>query len=98
MISGRPCVSCYHSNREVAIGRNRKGARPKLTDRLHPISLRIMAGDKVRAVQFASVVDLPEAMILATHNASGPIVFGRPGVRWLSATAEQVVGNVDEAA
>ena len=82
MIAGRLCVSCYNRDREVAIGCDRKGSRPGLTDRLHAVSLCVTDGSKVRTICYASVLDLPEAMIAATRTATRPLIFSLPVPRW----------------
>ena len=63
LIKGDLCVSCYNRQREVRIGRDRKGARPGLTDRLHTVQVRVRRGKKSELVRFDGVTGLPEVML-----------------------------------
>ncbi len=42
LINGRFCISCYNRNREALVGKNAKGSRPALCDRLHPVSVAVV--------------------------------------------------------
>lgn len=77
LINGLHCVSCYNRNREAQLGRNGKGAAPKLTRRLHAETLAVVGDTAVRVERASSVVSVVEAMILAAKKARGRIAFGR---------------------
>ena len=77
MIANRLCVSCYNREREVQIGKNRKGGRPRLTDILHSARLVAIDAGSPRIVLHSTVTGLPEAMIAMARSATGVIAFGR---------------------
>jgi len=77
LIRGRLCVSCYNREREVKVGRNGKGGRPLLTDRLKPVSVAITTEDGVtRIVTAESATGAVEIMVQAAKTAKGRLVFG----------------------
>lgn len=78
LIHDRLCVSCYNREREVRIGRDRKGNRPGLTDRLHGVSLAITDATGTTRIRQVEVVSCVEAMIAAARKATGWMAFGRP--------------------
>lgn len=80
MIQGEFCVSCYNRDREVQIGRDRKGARPKLADRLHPIATRVRRDGRAAVVRMERVIGLPEVMLRLAKTERGSLAIGRPGV------------------
>ena len=78
LIHKRLCISCYNREREVRIGRNAKGGRPHLTDRLGGVAIAVtdcIGATRVRAVEAVSAA---EAMIAAARKATGWLAFGRP--------------------
>lgn len=76
MVGGLLCISCYNRHREALRGRNAKGTRPGLADRLHTVRLEV-AG---RPVRVEAVTGRVEAMLALGKRqvAPGPIAFGRP--------------------
>lgn len=72
------CISCYNRAREVRVGRDCKGNRPGLTDRLHGIAIAVMDAAGTREVQAASVTSPGELMIAAARKATGWMMFTRP--------------------
>lgn len=79
LINGQHCVSCYNRQREVLIGRNRKGTAPKkLLGMLHPEVLAVagQAGTEATVHLAASVASRVEAMLMLARKATGPICFG----------------------
>jgi len=83
MINGRFCPSCDMRHREALAGRNRKGTRPQLCDRLHVQRLTVVDGAGPRVVEQDHVVDLVELLIVHARVATGAVIFGRSGaVAW----------------
>ncbi len=78
MIGGELCVSCYNRAREVRIGRNAKGGRPLLTDRLHTRRLVVIEGSSDRLIDRQYATGLPEVMIAVARRATKPVAFCRP--------------------
>jgi hypothetical protein len=76
------CVSCYNRHREVLIGRNAKGNRPLLADKLHPHRLVLIKRGSVRIVRTPIVTGVPEAMLSMAKAAGGAVAFGRRRVSW----------------
>lgn len=80
-IGNRLCVSCYNRDREVLAGRNGKGNRPGLTDRLHTVNLAIATRGLVKRVTFERVTGRVEATLAAARQAGGCIIIGLPPLR-----------------
>ena len=78
IIGNHFCVSCYNRDREVLAGRNGKGSRPALTDRLHAVNLTIVENGVAKVVTFDRVTSRVEAVLCAAKRARGPIVIGLP--------------------
>jgi hypothetical protein len=76
IIGGLFCISCYNRHLEVLRGRNGKGTRPRLTDRLHSVRLAVSGAP----VQLERVTGRVEAMVTLgkRHAAPGALAFGRP--------------------
>ena len=74
----RYCPSCWNRSREVRIGRNAKGSRPRL--QFHTIGLAVARDGAAQREHVADVVSTVEAMMILAKTAAGPIAFGRPGV------------------
>lgn len=77
---GRYCISCYNRNREAQIGRNGKGTRPGLADRLHTVRLTVGNGGSARTISFEHVTGRLEAMMISAKASTGPVYLGR--ARW----------------
>jgi hypothetical protein len=83
LIHGRLCVGCYNRDREAVAGKNAKGGRPQLCDRLHVERLAVIDSAAPRIVQQDRVVDLVELIIVHARAATGALAFGRSGaVAW----------------
>ena len=81
LIHGRLCVSCYNREREVRIGKNRKGQPPrKLPGQLHGVGIVIT--DSTGATRIRQIVATcpVEVMIGAAQRARGWLAFSRPAV------------------
>lgn len=74
------CVSCYNREREYLIGRNARGATPKMHPRLYPLELRILAGDLVETVRIERAVNSGELVVAALRDMSKQVTFGFRGV------------------
>lgn len=83
LINQRFCPSCDLRQREVVAGKNRKGTRPGLCDRLHSQRVAVVEGGVERVVQQDQVLDLLELIIVHARTATGAMVFARsPAVAW----------------
>lgn len=78
LIRGRHCISCYNRHREVKAGRDRKGNRPGLTDRLRRISVAVTAGAETRILSEHRTLGAWEVMIPHARAAAGRVAFGPP--------------------
>lgn len=78
------CVSCYNRHREAMAGRNAKGGRPQLMDRLGTETL-VIAG---AIFTIAAVASRSEAALVAARRAGKPIIIGVPPLRLASAEGQ----------
>ena len=76
IIHGRLCVSCYNREREVRVGRNRKGGVPRLAARLHRVRIAVTDGAGHARVVERDAVDLAEMLISTAQAATGPVTIG----------------------
>ena len=76
LIGGRLCISCYNRDREALVGRDAKGNRPKLCDRIHDECLIVIGNGDARKVDVSRVLGAAEAMIRVAREAKAPISFG----------------------
>lgn len=82
MIRGELCVSCYNRDREVTVGRNAKGHRPQLADKLHTFHLVVIQGGLSNVVHRPRVTGAPEAMVSLAKQIGQSVAFGRRRVYW----------------
>jgi len=75
IIAGRLCISCYNRQREVNVGRNRKGTRPRLTDVLHTETFAVVTSAGIRVAKAEAVTGILEAMLACARAATGPVAF-----------------------
>ena len=80
IIGERFCVSCYNRHREALVGRNAKGTRPRLADRLHTVRLAVGNGESAEPMVFEQVTGWVEALVAAAKRSSGPVFLGRPAL------------------
>ena len=74
------CPSCYNRNREVRIGRNRKGAFPvKTAARLRMVSVVVARGDDV-TVEERQASGVEEVILATAKTARGPMSWSSPSV------------------
>ncbi len=78
MIRDRLCISCANRDYEVHRGRDRKGNRPGLTDRLYGVTVSIIDAGGARELRAPSAVSPTETMIAAARKAGGWLAFTRP--------------------
>lgn len=78
LINGHLCVSCYNRDREAARGRNAKGGMPRLTAKLHDVTLLVVEEGAVRRETLDRITGSQEAMIMLAKRARRPIAFVRP--------------------
>jgi hypothetical protein len=76
LIGGSLCVSCYNRDREAAIGRDRKGHRPRLADHLHYIAISLVQGDTTASLQADRALSATEILVAAAKHATGIMSFG----------------------
>ena len=78
IIGGKLCVSCWNRQREVRVGKNRKGTAPKLLpSKLCSVTLRIIDSEGSRVETFTNVTGPEEVMAVVARQATGPVAFGR---------------------
>lgn len=77
LIKGILCVSCYNRHLEAAKGKNAKGGRPQLLDRLHSEIVVVVEGQAERRVKRDAVVGPAEVIVSLAKLASAPMAFGR---------------------
>jgi hypothetical protein len=82
LIHSRLCISCYNRHREALAGKNAKGGRPLLCDKLHVQRVAVSDGRVERIVRQNNVVDAPEVMFLLAKSARAVMSFGRRRVTW----------------
>lgn len=70
------CISCYNRQREAERGRNAKGSRPRLCDKLFIPRVAVDRDGAVRIVEGAPSVSLAEFMIRVARRAEAPTYFG----------------------
>jgi hypothetical protein len=81
MIRNRTCVSCYNRDRELKVGRNRRGNKPvevmARAPRVHRMAVSI---DGEVSLVSEPATSLKELMIQTLRTARGEVLFGRaPG-------------------
>ena len=76
LINERLCVSCYNRDREALVGRDAKGNRPALCDRVHDARFVVIGDGRDREVSVCRVLDAAEAMRRVARDAKAPILFG----------------------
>jgi hypothetical protein len=78
MIAGSLCVSCYNRDREAAVGRDRKGHRPRLADQIHAARIVVIRDGTATPTHFNRVLNAAEALVATAKSATGPLLFGWP--------------------
>lgn len=78
LIAGRLCVGCYNRQREVVVGRNRKGGHPIEHPPLWSLELLVLRGGDTERAQIDGVVGLAEAVVTAARTAGVTAVSLRP--------------------
>jgi hypothetical protein len=76
LIHGDKCISCYNRHCEALRGRNAKGNRPQLCDRLHTQQIAVVEGGRVRSITQPMVTSPSEVMINAIKNCRSAMAFG----------------------
>lgn len=75
-------VSVYNRRCEALRGRNARGSRPRICNRLHHITLAVIDESAVTIKEFGPLLSPLEALLNAARTATGAtIAIGRPGVR-----------------
>ena len=73
IVGGKLCVSCYNRQREVKVGKNRKGNPPReLPKLLCSMTLEIADDNGVRLQTFENVTFFGECLIQIAKTATGP--------------------------
>ncbi len=81
LINSRLCIGCYNRHGEVLSGRDRKGNRPHLTDRLWTARVAVHDGGLPRLVETPLVTGYVEVMVHAAKHARGSMAFGAAPLR-----------------
>ena len=76
LIKERHCISCYNRDQEALRGRDAKGRRPALIDRLHTETLAVTGDGPERRVRIDHVLGPVEAMLRLARDAKAPVAFG----------------------
>jgi len=71
LINGHLCITCYNRQLDVVRGFNRRGNRPGLADRLHPVTMMVR-GARLRQVRFELVLGNEEAIHRVAMVTPGP--------------------------
>lgn len=87
IIAGALCISCQNRHYEALKGRDAKGHRPRLADRLHVERLAVIEGGETRLAEAERVLSAGEVMVLEAKKATGPLAFTRPRPPWLPTLA-----------
>lgn len=77
LIKGSLCISCYNAHLDVLRGHNRRGNRPGLADKLHPVTLWVR-GATLTQLRFDLVLGTAEAMARAAMQTPGPFIVTPP--------------------
>ena len=80
-INGLFCISCYNRDREARIGRNAKGTRPQLCDKLHTAHIVVATSAGITVATLPRVARRTEAMALLARESTQPMAFGVPPIR-----------------
>lgn len=80
------CPSCDARQREAVRGRNAKGNPPAIGKILHTESVVFSVGMVSKIITRPMVISLPEVMLHAAKNASGPAAFSRRRLIWPALT------------
>ncbi len=75
------CVSCWNREREMLIGRNAKGAPPKMHPPLHAASIRVLAGDEIKVFSTPHCVSTTELIVRALRDCRKRVLFSFAGVK-----------------
>jgi hypothetical protein len=73
------CVSCWNREREWIIGKNAKGAIPRMHPPLHSSSIRVMAGDEVKTFSTKHCASTKELVVRALRDCRKRVLFSFAG-------------------
>lgn len=79
LIWNRLCASCDARAGEAKRGRNGKGTRPGLLDRLTVRTIRVQS-TQAASLHRLTVVSLTEALVATARATTVPLIIGRPGI------------------
>ncbi len=82
LILGRHCVSCFNRQAEVRRGRNSKGGRPRLADRLRSVTVAVARAGSVDLLTADDVIGPAELMVRVARTATSRVAFGPPAQAW----------------
>lgn len=75
LVGNDKCVSCWNREREYLLGRNAKGAEPKLHPRLVRLEATVMIGKRVATVKRERAVDMTEVVVARLRDESKRVLF-----------------------
>lgn len=75
LVGGHICVSCWNREREYLIGRNAKGAAPKLHPPIYQAAARVLAGDQLKTVKIARCTSPDEVVVKVLRDEAKRVLF-----------------------
>lgn len=75
MVGQHLCVSCWNREREFLLGRNARGAEPKLHPPLYRIQVLARVGERVKTLRRERCVDTDEVIIATLRDESKRVLF-----------------------
>lgn len=75
LVRGQICVSCWNREREWLIGKNAKGAAPRMHPPLYQSRIKVMIGDAVKTLSLKLCVSTEEAVVLALRDNRKQVLF-----------------------
>jgi len=87
LVGNRRCISCYNRERELRVGRNRRGHRPTFLKPVYPMTVRYLLDGNVTDHR-TTAVDRVEVMAQVQRTTKGRVYFGRAGVAPISGAVQ----------
>lgn len=69
------CVSCWNRQREYLLGRNAKGAAPKMHPKLFAAQVRVLVGGKTRVAKRSLCASVDEVVIGELRDQAKRVLF-----------------------
>lgn len=81
LVRNQICVSCWNREREWIIGKNAKGAAPKMHPPLFRCSITFMAGGEIKTVSSERCTSSRELVVMALRDNRKQVFFAFAGER-----------------